>query len=262
METTRVKYTIDPETGRKIKVGTLTWKQLTTKYYMMNGAFTDHVTPDSRTLKVKEGKACKRIIDPAGVKTYIIVGSKSWNERYLEYEWNGREFDKKRKQPLPEFMNMVEKRREVWRNKFFTMFDLKVSEGSMSDVIESSLGYALTYYHNLNGGMYKKWMNEKWTKKDFCIHKDDDERRIWVQTPDGKNEEKVESLNLMMNESGEFNEVAKKYILNGMCDYPQFFITIMAYNLMWTQDGEFKILNLTDNRLGHLHIIHKDHIDD
>ena len=41
------------------------------------------------------------------------------------------------------------------------MFDLKISEGSMSDVIESSLGYALTYYHNLNGGMYKKWMNEK-----------------------------------------------------------------------------------------------------
>ena len=65
-----------------------------------------------------------------------------------------------------------------------------------------------------------------------------------------------------MNESGEFNEVTKKYILNGMCDYPQCFITIMAYNLMWTQDGEFKILNLTDNRLGHLRIIHKDHIDD
>ena len=36
----------------------------------------------------------------------------------------------------------------------------------------------------------------------------------------------------------------------------------MAYNLMWTQDGELKILNLTDDRLGHLRIIHKDHIDD
>ena len=31
---------------------------------------------------------------------------------------------------------------------------------------------------------------------------------------------------------------------------------------MWTQDGELKILNLTDDRLGHLHIINKDHIDD
>ena len=31
---------------------------------------------------------------------------------------------------------------------------------------------------------------------------------------------------------------------------------------MWTQDGELKILNLTDDRLGHLRIIHKDHIDD
>ena len=36
----------------------------------------------------------------------------------------------------------------------------------------------------------------------------------------------------------------------------------MAYNLMWTQDGKLKIINLTDDRLGHLRIIYKDHIDD
>ena len=47
-----------------------------------------------------------------------------------------------------------------------------------------------------------------------------------------------------------------------MRDYLQCFITIMAYNLMWTHALELKILNLTDYRLGHLHIIHKDHIDD
>ena len=113
------------------------------------------------------------------------------------------------------------------------MFDHKVSERRLSDVIDSTLGYALTYYHTIDGNMYKEWMNEKWTKKVFCILKDDDERRIWVRTPDGKNEEeKVESLNLMIDETVEFNEVAKKYILNGMHDYPQCFITIMAYNLM------------------------------
>ena len=71
----------------------------------------------------------------------------------------------------------------------------------------------------------------------------------------------MELLNLMIGESDEFNEVAKKYISNGICDYPQCFIIIMAYNLMWTQDGELKILNLTDDRLGHLLIIRKDHID-
>ena len=48
----------------------------------------------------------------------------------------------------------------------------------------------------------------------------------------------MESLNLMIDESGEFNEVVKKCILNGMRDYPQCFITIMAYSLMRTQDGE------------------------
>ena len=142
------------------------------------------------------------------------------------------------------------------------MFDLKVSEGSLLDVIHSSFGYALTYYHTMDGNMYKEWMNEKWTKKYFLIHKDDDERRIWVRLPDGKSEEEVEPLNLMIDETDKFSEVAKKYILNGMRDYSQCFITIMAYNLMWKQDGESKILNLTDYRLGHLHIILKDHIDD
>ena len=103
-------------------------------------------------------------------------------------------------------------------------------------------------------------MNEKRTKKDFHIHKDDN--RIWVLLLDGKNEEEVEPLNLMFDEIGEFSEKAKKYILNCMRDYPQCFITIMAYNLIWTQDGELKILNFIDDRLGHLCIIHKDHIDE
>ena len=31
---------------------------------------------------------------------------------------------------------------------------------------------------------------------------------------------------------------------------------------MWKQNGELNILNFTDDRLGHLRIIHKDHIDD
>ena len=44
-----------------------------------------------------------------------------------------------------------------------------------------------------------------------------------------KSEEEVEPINLMIDETSDFNE--KKYILNGMRDYPQCFITIMAYNL-------------------------------
>ena len=81
--------------------------------------------------------------------------------------------------------------------------------------------------------MYKEWMNEKRTKKDFRIHKDDDESRIWVRFPDGnrihkdddesriwvrfpdgKSEEEVEPLNLMMDEKhrDELKEVAKKHI--------------------------------------------------
>ena len=143
-------------------------------------------------------------------------------------------------------MNTVEKRRQTRRNKFFILFDHKVTEGSLSDVIQSSLGYALTYYHTVDRNMYKEWMNEKRTKKDFHIHKDN-ERRIWVHLSEGKSEEKVKPLNLIIDETGKSNELVKNHILNGMPDYPQCFITIMVYNLMWTQDGELKILNLTDD---------------
>ena len=116
MDTTRVKYSINPETGRKIKVGTLTWKRLVAKYYIIDGTFTDQVNNDLRSLMVKDGKTHKArktnklVIDPAGIKWYIVVGRKARNERYLEYEWNGHEFGEKRKQLLSKFMNTVEKR--------------------------------------------------------------------------------------------------------------------------------------------------------
>ena len=100
------------------------------------------------------------------------------------------------------------------------MFDHKVAEECLSDVIQSSFGHALTYYHTADGNMNKEWMNEKRTKKGVLIHKDNDERRILVRLPDGKSEEEVKLLNLMIDESDEFNEVAKKYTLNGMSDYP------------------------------------------
>ena len=111
------------------------------------------------------------------------------------------------------------------------MFDCKVAEGCLSDVIDSTLWYALSYFHTVDGDMYKEWMNEKRINKDFRLQNYDD-KRLWVQLPDGKNQEEVEQINLMMDETDEFNEVAKKYILNGMCDYPQCFITIITYNLM------------------------------
>ena len=66
----------------------------------------------------------------------------------------------------------------------------------------------------------------------------------------------------MFDETGEYNKMVKKHILNGMRDYLQCFITIIPYNLMWTHVGKLKILNLTEDQLGHLRIIHKDHIDD
>ena len=170
MDTDRDEYTINPEIGRKIKIGTQTWKRLASKYYMIDGKFTDQTIPDSRAylsnkvfgmkqVTSKRQVTHRRVSDPKGEHKYLIVGSKAWNERFLEYEWNGHEFGDKRSHPLPEFMNMVEMRR---RNRF-ALFDRKVAEGRLSDVIDSSLGYALMYYHTVEGDMYKEWMNEKRT---------------------------------------------------------------------------------------------------
>ena len=47
-----------------------------------------------------------------------------------------------------------------------------------------------------------------------------------------------------------------------MRDYPQRFITIKAYNMIVSCDNELQIVNLTDDRLGHLRIIHKDQLNE
>ena len=60
---------------------------------------------------------------------------------------------------------------------------------------------------------------------------------MWVHLPNDNREEKVEPINLILDETDEFIEVAKKYILNGMREYNQCFIAIMAYNLMWIYAG-------------------------
>ena len=265
-------YTINPETGKQIKIGGPTWKRLAAKYYMIRDTFTDQTIPDSRAyvsnkiLGVKPVTPTRlvtrrRVSDPAGERKYLIVGSKTWNERYLEYEWDGHEFGMKCRRHLPSYLNTVEKRRKMRRNRAFARFDHKVSQGRLSDVIDSSLGYALTYYHTMEGDMYKEWMNEKRTKKDFRLDEKRDQS-LCVHLPSDNREEEVEPINLVFDKTDEFNEVLKKYILNGMCEYNQCFITIMAYNLMWTHAGEPKTLNLTDDRLGHLRIVHRDRIDE
>ena len=97
MDYYRDEYTIFPEIGRKIKVGTQTWNRLASKYYMIGGKFTDETIPDSRAylsnkvfgmkqVTPKRRVTHRRVSDPKGEHKYLIVGSKTWNERFLEYE--------------------------------------------------------------------------------------------------------------------------------------------------------------------------------
>ena len=89
------------------------------------------------------------------------------------YEWNGHEFGEKRCRPLHEFVNTAHKGRQA-HHKFFNLFDRHVAERRLKIVIDSTHGYFLTYYHTVEGRMYKGWMNEKRTKKDFRLMNDAD----------------------------------------------------------------------------------------
>ena len=74
-------------------------------------------------------------------RKFLIIELIIWNERYIEYEWNGYKFTKKRKQPHDETMNRVAKCQEAKLNRLIATFDHKVVEGWLSDMIDSSLGY-------------------------------------------------------------------------------------------------------------------------
>ena len=43
----REEYTINPKTGRKIRIGTQTWKRLAAKYYLIDGKVTDQTISES-----------------------------------------------------------------------------------------------------------------------------------------------------------------------------------------------------------------------
>ena len=90
-------------------------KSLAAKHYMIDRAFTGQTIPDSRVylpnkvwdentrsmktaMKPKYSTLHKRDCDSKVERKCLIVVSKAWNERYLEYEWNGHEYGDKRKQ--------------------------------------------------------------------------------------------------------------------------------------------------------------------
>ena len=82
---------------------------------MIDMAFTGQTIPDSRVylsnkvrdentrsmktaMKPKYSTLHKGDCDSKVECKCLIVVSKAWNERYLEYEWNGHEYGDKRKQ--------------------------------------------------------------------------------------------------------------------------------------------------------------------
>ena len=92
MDTHRDEYTINPGTGRKIKIGTQTWKRLSAKYYMMDVKSTDQPIPESRGYllinvlgvtihkkanKSKHANQRRRANDFIGEPKYLIVGIKA-----------------------------------------------------------------------------------------------------------------------------------------------------------------------------------------
>ena len=224
MDSHRDDYTINPETGRKIKIDSPTWKRLAAKYNMIDGTFTDQPIPDSRAYlsnKVWDEntgsmKAASKPKHAPPRKELVIP---SVNESILLWEANHGTSDISNTSEID--MNSVrsennrclnswtrKRRDEKHDEKILRSIWSQSCRRRLSDVIQLSLGYALTYYHTLEGNMYKEWMNEKRTKKDFRLNNED--TSIWVRLPgeEEKASEEVEPINLIFDESYEFNEIA------------------------------------------------------
>ena len=69
MDSHRDEYTINPETVRKIKLGTQIWKRLAAKYYMIDGKFirSDHSWFTS--VFVKQGMGCEYEVNEGSKET-------------------------------------------------------------------------------------------------------------------------------------------------------------------------------------------------
>ena len=88
MSSQREGYTINPETGKQIKIDGPTWKRLAAKYYRVGDTFTDQTIPDTRAylsnkvLGVKQATPKRRVThrrvsDPKGERKYLVVGSEA-----------------------------------------------------------------------------------------------------------------------------------------------------------------------------------------
>ena len=275
---------INPETGKPIKIGGPTWNRLSLKYYTLNdGTITDQLIPISQgylsknvsNTKMKKKAANKKkqipnrkhVADPCGQQKYINIGSNRWNKRYLDYEWDGHEFGKRREIPLNKRINTGDKRQEARYMKLsrFALIGNKVGQGRLFDLVDSKLGFSVTFYNTVNRDLLTmREMNENFPiKNDFDFDLDIDNALFLVRFSDRENEEEVIPLNVFtrQEDNAKFRRILKSYILKGMHEYSQCFTTIIAYNLMAFSDGEETTYNLTDDRVGNLRVIHKKHVD-
>ena len=89
MSSQSIEYTINLETGKQIMFGGPTWKRLATTYYTVGDTFTDQTIPETN-IHPSQGKQRSPLIrfkcttDPMGEKKFIIVGSTTWNKRFIE----------------------------------------------------------------------------------------------------------------------------------------------------------------------------------
>ena len=149
----------------------------------------------------------RTLMIPKGERKYLAVGSKAWNERYLEYKKVERTWVwwEATTSLYPGYLNTVEKRRE------------------MKTQIKRHLNDSIARYHK---------------------------RDDWVTWSTRHSDIKVEPINLIFDETDEFNGVLKNFNIKGMREYKQCFCHQhgVPTSCGHTWRGKPKILNLTDDR--------------
>ena len=118
--------TINPATGRKIKINGPMYRRLSKIYYTTSdGQLTDQIKPSLKeysesnhfftqaynkfNIPNPNKKHRKMVMNPITNKK-IVIGSKTWNDVYNQFEWNGKTFTNRRTSPLFEYEKTVKQR--------------------------------------------------------------------------------------------------------------------------------------------------------
>ena len=193
-----------------------------------------------------------------------MFGSKTWNDVYNQYEWNGKTFTNRRTSSLNDYEQTVKQRREI-RKYVFKMPSTITNVEKVFD--RSKLGYSVIYYNTPN---VVKSEIYKTSPKYRIVFQHTEIGRMHGIIVDGHVEFITPLNHILKPEDREMHkERLIDFIKKGMNGYNRMFISLKSIELFakTTKDkGEFTttymVKPISDDRDIGKRIINKEHEDE